>query len=163
MNSGELVTASYLEAEIIVSCDLLGNCQLDEIITQSCSCTIPWSHGFSCHATSCFDSCGRGLVPVSILCTNQKAKGKQRGWKASFIEDCQGFPLLEIAMLRVKKFYCYHVNIGSLWSVKSFTLLAFPRLDLCPWAKPIFQCFTMLQLSLSLSIKANTWRGSLCR
>lgn len=44
-------------------------------------------------------------------------------------------------MLGVRKFYCYHVNMGSLWSVKSFILPAFPLLDLCPSAKPIFQVF----------------------
>lgn len=34
------MSASYLGVEIIVSCDLLGICQFDEIITQSCSCTF---------------------------------------------------------------------------------------------------------------------------
>lgn len=138
---GVKVSASYLEAAIIVSCDLPGICQLDEIITQSCSCSLPLSHGFSHHTSSCFDSCGRGLVPVSILCTNHKAKGKQWGLNAILIKDCQGFLSLEIAVLGVKKFYCYHVNKGSLGSVKSFILPAFPLLDLCPSAKPIFRVF----------------------
>lgn len=73
---GVKVPASYLEAEIIISCDLLGICQLNEIITQSCSCTLPWSHRFSRQVSSCFDSRGIVLVPVSFLCSDREAQGK---------------------------------------------------------------------------------------
>lgn len=138
---GVKVSASFLEAEIIVSCDLFGICQLGEIITPSCSCALPWSHGFSHHTSSCFDSCGRGLVPVSILRADHKAKGKQQALNTSFMGDCQDFLSLEIALLGVKKFYCYHVNMGILWSVSSFIVSAFTLLDLCPSAKPIFRVF----------------------
>lgn len=42
VNSGESECLLLTwRAEIIVSCDLLGICQLDEIITQSCSRTLP--------------------------------------------------------------------------------------------------------------------------
>lgn len=138
---GVEVSASFLEAEIIVSCDLYGICQLGEIITPSFSCALQWSHWFSHHTSSCFDSCGRGLAPVSILHTDHKAKGKQQGLNTSVMEDCQDFLSLEIAVLGVKKFYCYHVNMGILWSVNSVIIPAFPLLDLCPSAKPVFWVF----------------------
>lgn len=138
---GVKVSASFLEAEIIVSCDLYGICQLGEIITPRFSSALLWSHWFGHHASSCFDSCGRELILGSMLCTDHKAKGKQQGLNTSFMEDCQGFLSLEIAGLGVKKFYCYHVNMGILWSVNSLIIPPFPLLDLCPSAKPIFWVF----------------------
>lgn len=156
------MSASFLEAEIIVSCDLYGICQLGEIITPSFSCALLWSHWFSHHASSCFDSCGRGLVLDSILCTDHKAKRKQQGLNTSFMEDCQGFLSLEIAGSELSFIATTSTRESfGLWIHSSFQ--HFPSCIYVLQPSQSFEYFIMLQLLLSLSIKASTQWESLHR